>query len=103
MKIQQLAGNVNADVLAGGIWEAMVTTAAGLAVGIPTMIVYNYYVNKVKHFIFEMNSTSEEVLDILSRVDKETIKVPPEETPEKVQPVDEEKPINGDGNNDNPN
>ena len=71
MKIQQLAGNVNADVLAGGIWEAMVTTAAGLSVGIPAMILYNYYVNRVRHFIFEMDSTAEDVLDILSRADKE--------------------------------
>ncbi|MHB9030657.1 MAG: MotA/TolQ/ExbB proton channel family protein [Candidatus Latescibacterota bacterium] len=72
MKIQQLAGNVNADVLAGGIWEAMVTTAAGLAVGIPAVILYNYYVNRVKEFIFQMESAGEEVLDILGRSGSET-------------------------------
>ncbi len=65
MKIQQLSGNVNADVLAGGIWEAMVTTAAGLAVGIPAMIFYNYYVNRVKEFIFHMENAGEEVLNII--------------------------------------
>lgn len=67
MKIQQLAGNVNADVLAGGIWEAMVTTAAGLAVGIPAMILYNYYINKVREFVYNMESAGSEVLDIVSR------------------------------------
>jgi len=65
MKIQQLSGNVNADVLAGGIWEAMVTTAAGLTVGIPAMIIYNYYVNKVREHVFHMESVAEEVLDMI--------------------------------------
>lgn len=67
MKIQQLSGNVNADVLAGGIWEAMVTTAAGLTVGIPSMILYNYYVNRVRGFVFEMETAADEVLDIVSK------------------------------------
>ena len=35
--IEQLGGNVNASVLAGGIWEAMLTTAAGLTVAVPTL------------------------------------------------------------------
>jgi biopolymer transport protein ExbB len=65
MKIQQLSGNVNADVLAGGIWEAMVTTAAGLAVGIPAMLLYNYYVQRVRGFVFNMQTASEEVMDML--------------------------------------
>ncbi|MFC1511995.1 MotA/TolQ/ExbB proton channel family protein [Candidatus Latescibacterota bacterium] len=66
MKIQQLSGNVNADVLAGGIWEAMVTTAAGLTVGIPAMILYNYFVHRVREFVFDMESAAEEVLDMIS-------------------------------------
>lgn len=63
MKIQQLAGNVNADVLAGGIWEAMVTTAAGLSVGIPAMIVYNYYVHRVRSFTHDMEVAGNVVLE----------------------------------------
>jgi len=48
MQIQSLGGNVNANVLAGGIWEALVTTAAGLVVGIPTVALYNYLTGEVK-------------------------------------------------------
>lgn len=70
MKIQQLSGNVNADVLAGGIWEAMVTTAAGLSVGIPAMLLYNYFVNRVRGFTFEIETASEDVLDMLGRHDE---------------------------------
>jgi biopolymer transport protein ExbB len=87
MKIQQLAGNVNADVLAGGIWEAMVTTAAGLSVGIPAVILYNYYVNRVKLFVFQMESTGDEVMNILSRPDLE--EEAPERKPEDVIPPSE--------------
>ncbi len=48
MQIQKLGGNVNANVLAGGIWEALVTTATGLAVGIVALVIHNYLAGIVK-------------------------------------------------------
>ncbi len=65
MAIQARGGNVDATVLAGGIWEALVTTAAGLVVGILSLIFYNYIQGKVEHFVFEMEETSAELLDAL--------------------------------------
>ena len=65
MEIQALGGQVNANVLAGGIWEALMTTAAGLTVGIPAMIFYNWLVGRVQHFVFEMENSSMELLDLL--------------------------------------
>ena len=47
MVIQQMGGKVNAAVLAGGIWEAMLTTALGLAVALPTMVAHSYLVGRV--------------------------------------------------------
>ena len=44
MQIQRLGGNVNPSVLAGGIWEALVTTAVGLAIAIPAVAFYNWFV-----------------------------------------------------------
>jgi len=38
MVIEQAGGKVDAQMLAGGIWEAMVTTGAGLAVAIPVLL-----------------------------------------------------------------
>ena len=85
MKIQQLSGNVNADVLAGGIWEAMVTTAAGLVVGIPALIIYNYFINREREFIFQIESAGEEVLDMVSK--KTESRQEPKTYPEKpVEP-----------------
>jgi len=40
MEIQALGGQVNASDLAGGIWAALITTAAGLTVAIPALIAY---------------------------------------------------------------
>ncbi len=65
MEIERLSGNVNATVLAGGIWEALMTTAAGLSVGIPTYIFYNYLHSKIQRNVFEMESSSTELLELL--------------------------------------
>jgi len=65
IKIEALGGNVGASVLAGGIWEALVTTAAGLSVGIPALIFYNYLQAKVEKFVFEMEEVSNDLLDII--------------------------------------
>jgi biopolymer transport protein ExbB len=66
MRIQELGGNVNATVLAGGIWEALITTAAGLIVGIPALLAYNYLVTKVQRLVFEMEVSSTNLLELLS-------------------------------------
>jgi biopolymer transport protein ExbB len=50
MVIQELGGKVNAAVLAGGIWEAMLTTALGLAVALPTMVAHSYLLARVDRY-----------------------------------------------------
>ena len=50
MVIQQMGGKVNAAVLAGGIWEAMLTTALGLAVALPAMVAHSYLVSRVDNY-----------------------------------------------------
>ena len=53
--------------LAGGIWEALLTTVAGLIVAIPTVVAYNYLVNKVDEFVLEMERSATEVTNILTQ------------------------------------
>jgi len=67
MEIQTRGGNVDAAVLAGGIWEALITTAAGLSVGIPAQIFYNWILGRVQRFVFEMEESSTEILDLVLR------------------------------------
>lgn len=66
MRIQELGGNVNATVLAGGIWEALITTAAGLVVGILTLLGYNYLVSRVQRFVFDLEVSSNNLLELLT-------------------------------------
>lgn len=51
--------------LAGGIWEALITTVAGLVVAIPAFVAYNYLVNKVDNFVLEMEISATDLLNIL--------------------------------------
>ncbi len=70
IQVQNLGGNVDASVLAGGIWEALVTTAAGLIVGIPALIFYNWLQSKVEYFVFEMEENSTTLLDMLIQTEE---------------------------------
>ncbi len=65
MEIERLGGNVNANVLAGGIWEALLTTATGLAVGIVAYLFYNYFTAKISHMAFEIESNSKALVDVI--------------------------------------
>jgi biopolymer transport protein ExbB len=52
--------------LAGGIWEALLTTVAGLVVAIPAFVVYNYLVSRINNFILEMEKASTELVNFLT-------------------------------------
>ncbi|MDD5255030.1 MAG: MotA/TolQ/ExbB proton channel family protein [Candidatus Omnitrophica bacterium] len=52
--------------LAGGIWEALLTTVAGLIVAIPTFVAYNYLVTRINNFILEMEKASTELVNFLT-------------------------------------
>lgn len=58
--------NAGIDVLAGGIYEALVTTVAGLIVGIVTLFAYNYLVAEVDGVVRKMESKTMEFMDLLN-------------------------------------
>jgi biopolymer transport protein ExbB len=49
--------------VAGGISEALVTTAFGLFVAIPAVMMFNYFTNRVESFDVEMSNSSSELID----------------------------------------
>lgn len=65
IKIESLGGNASPSDLAGGIWEALITTAFGLSVGIIAYLFYNYFVTKITKLISEMEITSTDFIDVL--------------------------------------
>ncbi|MBC8474559.1 MAG: MotA/TolQ/ExbB proton channel family protein [Cryomorphaceae bacterium] len=58
-------GNIDVAMLSQGIYTAMVTTVAGLVVGIIAFIAYNYLVSKVDKVIFMLEAKTTDFLDLL--------------------------------------
>ena len=54
------------SLLASGIWEALITTIAGLFIGIPALIAYHLYDNRLRSLAFEMKTSSEELVAALT-------------------------------------
>ncbi|MBI2069945.1 MAG: MotA/TolQ/ExbB proton channel family protein [Elusimicrobia bacterium] len=57
-----LSGSAGPSVVAAGIAEALVATAGGLAVAIPAVVLYNYFLKKVKNLTVAMETTQIKVL-----------------------------------------
>jgi biopolymer transport protein ExbB/biopolymer transport protein TolQ len=49
--------------VAGGISEALITTAVGLFVAIPAVWAFNYFTNRIEAFDVEMGNSSSELID----------------------------------------
>ncbi len=63
--IAQEEGMISPKMLSSGIYEAMITTAAGLVVGIVAYLGYNYLVAQVSKLVHTMEYTSIEFIDLL--------------------------------------
>lgn len=62
-----MAGAASLAVVAPGMAEALIATAAGLAAAIPAVIAYNYYLGMARRMIIEMEDFSEELLDFFTK------------------------------------
>jgi len=60
-------GSASLAVVAPGISEALIATAAGLGAAIPAVIAYNFFVNRVKHWASEMDGFALDLLNLLIR------------------------------------
>lgn len=58
-------GTGNTALLASGISEALITTASGLSVAIPTLVFYNFLAKKVDHILVEMEQHSLIIYELL--------------------------------------
>jgi len=62
-----MRGSATLAVVAPGISEALIATAAGLAAAIPAVVAYNYYLNRIKVLNAQMENFSSELLNIIER------------------------------------
>jgi biopolymer transport protein ExbB len=60
-----LSGTGNPGLVASGISEALITTAAGLVIGIPTLAAYHFFRGKIDNFVFQMEEISLKLLEDL--------------------------------------
>ena len=60
-------GAVDPSLLAGGIWEALITTVAGLCVAIPALVLHHLFEDRVKNFAYFMKHYGTEAVKHLGR------------------------------------
>ena len=65
MSIAQEEGAVSPKMLSAGIYEAMITTAAGLVVGVLAYLAYNFLVTRMQKIIHSMEYSSIEFIELL--------------------------------------
>jgi biopolymer transport protein ExbB len=73
MSWETMGEGITINLLAGGIYEAMITTAAGLSVAIPYYLIYNHLATRVKTLTRLTEERTEEFIDLLT---EETAKEP---------------------------
>ena len=57
------SGNVDITLLAGGIWQALLTTAAGLAVAIPALLAHRWFCNQYEKTAYRMQHAANQFLN----------------------------------------
>src|SRR6266851_2074415 len=63
----------NLQDLSGGVWEALICTAAGLAVAIPCYAAYNYLVSRVNDIVLDMEKAATEIVNIVAETGEPTL------------------------------
>jgi biopolymer transport protein ExbB len=65
----ELAGEVEATLVAGGIKVALLTTAAGLVIAIPVSVSHNYFVAKIDGLVIDMEESAQKMVDTLHAIE----------------------------------
>ncbi len=66
--MEQSGSFVDTKTLAAGIWQALLSTAAGLTVAIPCHGFYNFFIGRIDHFVLEMEKASSELMYFLNEI-----------------------------------
>ena len=65
MAWEQAGSNITVSALASGIYEAMITTAAGLSVAVPYYLVCNFIISRNKYISYELSNYSMQLVEVL--------------------------------------
>lgn len=70
MSVEATGGRASVTALAGGIWEALLTTAFGLCVAIPAMLAYHCFEGRVDDYERKIHRCVHEILDLSQEAEK---------------------------------
>ena len=70
-QLQAQGTGAHIEAFSGGIWQALICTAAGLALAIPCYAGYNYLVNRVNSIVLDMERAAAEIVHIVSEPELE--------------------------------
>lgn len=70
----QEAGLSDPGLVAGGISEALITTASGLAVAIPVQIAYNYFMSRINRFVRDIETAANMLLETYTEMERSGVK-----------------------------
>lgn len=65
MAWEQAGSNITVSALASGIYEAMITTAAGLSVAVPYYLICNFIISRNKYISYELSNYSMQLVEVL--------------------------------------
>ncbi len=71
----EIAGEVEATTVAGGIKVALITTASGLTIAIPINIAHNFFVTEIDKLVLEMEESAQKMIDALHEIEAKTTTV----------------------------
>jgi biopolymer transport protein ExbB/TolQ len=71
--ISTSAGAAGPEVVSGGISEALLTTAAGLAVAIPAVLAYNFYITRLRRLAEEIDLAAFEAIEWLAEHEEKAL------------------------------
>jgi biopolymer transport protein ExbB len=63
-----IQGAGQASLLAGGISEALITTATGLVIGIPMLVAFNYFANRAENFVMDIEKNTATLLQRIKHI-----------------------------------
>jgi len=66
MAWEKAGSNITVSALASGIYEAMITTAAGLIIAVPYYLICNFIISRIKYISYELSDSSMQLVEALS-------------------------------------
>jgi biopolymer transport protein ExbB len=80
------AGLSNPGLVASGISEALITTAAGLFIAIPVQLVYNYFMSRINKFVRDVETATNMLLETFGEMERSGVN-PERGNPEPPKPI----------------